>query len=140
MQTHLLVLCTFFLLFSCSNNADIPTETKATDTKATSAEEPYGTLQIDEFLSMMEAENTLLLDVRTPKEWADGIIPGADTINVLDASYTAKIQGLDQSKTVLVYCRSGNRSKRASEILVENGFTNVHHLGGGYLAYREATE
>ena len=82
---------------------------------------------------VMEYRNTdgaVLLDVRTPQEFADKRIPGA--INIPNETIgTEEIPELpDQDQLILVYCRSGNRSKQASEKLVALGYTNIVEFGG----------
>ena len=80
---------------------------------------------------MMETEkNYIILDVRRADEYASGHIPGA--INVANESIgTLEIPELpDKAQLILVYCRSGNRSKQASEKLVKLGYTNIVEFGG----------
>lgn len=74
----------------------------------------------------------LLLDVRTPEEFNQGYIEGALLIPVTELGQ--RLDEIEQykDKPVLVYCRSGNRSVTASEILIDNGFTEVHNLLTGY--------
>ena len=99
---------------------------------AASAEEiTYRQINMDEAITMMEEESGyIILDVRTPEEFADKHIPGA--INIPNETIgTAEIPGLpDKNQLILVYCRSGNRSKQASEKLVKLGYTNVVEFGG----------
>ena len=80
---------------------------------------------------MMETEkNYIILDVRRPDEYAKGHIPGA--INVANEEIgTEEITELpNKSQLILVYCRSGRRSKEASEKLVKLGYTNIVEFGG----------
>lgn len=74
----------------------------------------------------------LLLDVRTQEEFSQGYIEGAMLIPVDELSSRLDEIEAYKDKPVLVYCRSGNRSVTASNILIENGFTNVHNLLTGY--------
>ena len=86
---------------------------------------------MSEAVKMMETEkNYIILDVRRADEFAEGHIPGA--INVANESIgTAEIpELLDKSQLILVYCRSGRRSKEASEKLVKLGYTNIVEFGG----------
>ncbi len=77
-----------------------------------------------------------LLDVRTPKEWKQGVIKGAIKVNVLDANFSADADKiLSKGKPVYVYCRSGRRSLKASKILAEKGY-QVYNIIGGYKAWR----
>ena len=79
---------------------------------------------------MSEQSGYIILDVRRPDEFAAGHIPGA--INVPNESIgTDAIPELpDKSQLILVYCRSGRRSKEASEKLVAQGYTNIVEFGG----------
>ena len=91
----------------------------------------YRQISMDEAVKMMKDEkNYIILDVRRPDEFAEGHIPGA--INVPNEEIgTAEIGELpDKSQLILVYCRSGRRSKEASEKLVGLGYTNVVEFGG----------
>ena len=91
----------------------------------------YRQISMDEAVKMMRDEKDyIILDVRRPDEFAEGHIPGA--INVPNEEIgTAEIAELpDKSQLILVYCRSGRRSKEASEKLVKLGYTNIVEFGG----------
>ena len=91
----------------------------------------YRQISMDEAITMMEEESGyIILDVRTPEEFADKHIPGA--VNIPNETIGAeKIPELpDKDQLILVYCRSGNRSKQASEKLAALGYTNVVEFGG----------
>lgn len=91
----------------------------------------YRQISMDEAVEMMKKESGyIILDVRRPDEYAEGHIPGA--INVPNEEIgTAEIPELpDKAQLILVYCRSGRRSKEASEKLVKLGYTNVVEFGG----------
>lgn len=91
----------------------------------------YLQISMDEAITMMEEESGfIILDVRTPEEFVDKHIPGA--INIPNETIgTEKITQLpDKDQLILVYCRSGNRSKQASEKLVALGYTNIVEFGG----------
>ena len=82
-------------------------------------------------ITMMEEETGyIILDVRTPEEFADKHIPGA--INIPNETIgTGEIPELpDKNQLILVYCRSGNRSVQASEKLAALGYTNIVEFGG----------
>lgn len=76
-----------------------------------------------------ETEHTIL-DVRTDEEYAEGHIPGAILIPDYEIEQKAPEILTDKDRTILVYCRSGNRSKAASEKLVQLGYTDVREFGG----------
>jgi phage shock protein E len=73
------------------------------------------------------AEGALLLDVRTPGEFAGGHVPGAQNVPV--ETLPGGAASLPKDKPVVVYCRSGARSARARGLLEQSGFVAVHDLG-----------
>ena len=96
-----------------------------------SAEKTYRQMTMEEAITMMEEETGyIILDVRTAKEYSEKHIPGA--INIPNETIgTEDIPELpDKEQLILVYCRSGNRSKQASEKLVKLGYTNIVEFGG----------
>ena len=98
---------------------------------AQSEEITYRQINAEEAATMMEEESGyLILDVRTAEEYSEKHIPGA--INIPNETIgTEDIPELpDKEQLILVYCRSGNRSKQASEKLVKLGYTNVVEFGG----------
>ncbi|MBQ5662577.1 MAG: rhodanese-like domain-containing protein [Clostridia bacterium] len=91
----------------------------------------YRSITMDEAVTMMAQETGyIILDVRRPDEYAAGHIPNA--INVPNESIgTSEIPELpDKNQLIMVYCRSGRRSKEASEKLVKLGYTNIVEFGG----------
>ena len=100
-------------------------------TPDTGKEATYTQITMNEAVEIMESENDyIILDVRRPDEFAAGHIPNA--VNIPNESIgSEKINELpDKGRLILVYCRSGNRSKQASEKLVKLGYTNVVEFGG----------
>lgn len=91
----------------------------------------YKQVSMDRAMEIMKSESDyIILDVRRPDEYSAGHIPGA--INVPNESIgTAEIPELpNKDQLILVYCRSGRRSKEAAEKLVKLGYTNVVEFGG----------
>ena len=91
----------------------------------------YRQISMTDAVTMMEEETGyIILDVRTPEEFAEKHIPGA--VNVPNETIgTEEISELpDKDQLILVYCRSGNRSKQASEKLAALGYTNIVEFGG----------
>ena len=80
----------------------------------------------------------IILDVRTPAEYNAGHIEGALMIDFNADGFREKIDQLDRDKTYLVYCRTGNRSRGALEIMAELGFPRVYHLVTGIVGWQEA--
>ena len=91
----------------------------------------YLQINMEEAIAMLETKSDyIILDVRTSGEYAAGHIPGAINIDN-EAIGTGEIPELpDKDQLILVYCRSGNRSKQASQKLAEQGYTNVVEFGG----------
>lgn len=86
---------------------------------------------------MQIAENTpdaVIIDVRTPAEFAGGKLPGAKNIDIFSKDFTNQIDKLDKDKTYLLYCRSGNRSGQACNIMAGLGFTKLYNLAGGVMS------
>lgn len=79
-------------------------------------------------------KNAVLLDVRTAMEVRSGALPGAVHIDIMSPSFAAKIAALDRGKTYFIYCRSGNRSAQACQIMHRQGF-DVRNLMGGISAW-----
>lgn len=74
-------------------------------------------------------EDVILLDVRTPSEFADGHLEGAQLLDFNSGELAAAIPQLDADAQYLVYCRSGNRSGQAKSLMEDAGFTDVTNLG-----------
>ena len=91
----------------------------------------YRQVTTEEAVNIMQTEeNYVILDVRTAQEFASGHIPGAallpnETIGTEDIPLLP-----DKDQLILVYCRSGNRSKQAAEKLAQLGYTNIVEFGG----------
>ncbi|MFM7218416.1 MAG: rhodanese-like domain-containing protein [Bacteroidota bacterium] len=73
----------------------------------------YRNLAPDEFQKGYQSGNSILLDVRTPEEVAAGSIPGASTIDFYDPEFEQRINLMDKSKSIYVYCHAGGRSAKA---------------------------
>ena len=91
----------------------------------------YQQITQEEAKNMMDTQTVIVLDVREQDEFDAGHIKGAVLLpvgSITEGTAAEVIPGLDS--TVLVYCRSGNRSKTASATLAELGYTNVYEFGG----------
>ena len=111
------VLLSLFLLAGCAAPAEQETS--------------YRQITMDEAITVMEEERDyIILDVRTPEEFSEKHIPNA--VNIPNETIgTEEIPELsDKDQLILVYCRSGNRSKQASEKLAALGYTNIVEFGG----------
>ncbi|MBS1490527.1 MAG: rhodanese-like domain-containing protein [Bacteroidetes bacterium] len=90
------------------------------------------TLKADEFEKKMTlAKEKIILDVRTAEEFKEGHLPGAQQLDVHQKDFKEKAAKLDKSKPLFVYCLGGVRSKSASSILSNLGFSTIYNLEGG---------
>ncbi len=92
---------------------------------------PNNVLDVAQFEQKLTEPNTVLIDVRTPQEFNEGHIAGAINMDFYGNNFEAQINSIDKSKTVLVYCKSGNRSGKAVSIMVKQNFKNIFDLSGG---------
>ena len=91
----------------------------------------YVNITAEEAKSIMDSEEGyVILDVRTQEEYDQGHIPGAILIPDYEISAKAEAVLTDKNQLILVYCRSGRRSKLAAEALVKLGYTNIKEFGG----------
>ena len=91
----------------------------------------YVNITAEEAKQIMDAEEGyIILDVRTQEEYGQGHIPGAILIPNTEIESKAEELLTDKDQLILVYCRSGRRSKLAAEALVELGYTNIKEFGG----------
>ena len=114
-----MLLLLSFALTGCAASANL-SETNA-----------YRQITMSEAVELMEKEeNYLILDVRTQQEYAAGHIPGAIVVPNETIGTEEIAQLPDKDQLIMVYCRSGNRSKQASDKLVKLGYTNIIEFGG----------
>ena len=97
---------------------------------STETSSSYQQISMEEAVSMMEKEDSyILLDVRTVEEFEERHIPGAINIPNETISSEEILELPDKNQLILVYCRSGNRSKQASQKLAQQGYTNIVEFG-----------
>lgn len=96
-------------------------------------------LPVEQYAQTLESDTTAyLIDVRTPEEYNEGHIDGARLLNVMDEeTFLAGIDSLSPEHTYYIYCRSGRRSQKASNLMTERGL-KVVDLQGGYNAWKES--
>ncbi|MBQ7230835.1 MAG: rhodanese-like domain-containing protein [Oscillospiraceae bacterium] len=112
-QTYALLLALVLLLTACAQAVS------------------YEQITQEEAKQIMDTTNGyILLDTRTREEYDQSHIPGALLIPHTEIAQRAEEALPDKDQLILVYCRSGNRSKQASEVLVELGYTHVKEFGG----------
>ncbi|MCK6608304.1 MAG: rhodanese-like domain-containing protein [Flavobacterium sp.] len=88
-------------------------------------------LDVAKYEKNMAQPDVQLVDVRTPEEFAEGHLENAINIDVTADDFDAKVANLDKEKPVMVYCKSGGRSAKASARLKELGFKTITDLEGG---------
>ena len=119
MKKLLFLLLAVMLLTACAH------------TKENYREAAYMNITAEEAKAIMDSEEGyIILDVRTQEEYDQGHIPGAIVISHEEIAEKAEEVLTDKEQLILVYCRSGRRSKIAAEALVELGYTNIKEFGG----------
>ncbi len=97
----------------------------------TAAENTYQQITQEEAKNMMDTQEAIVLDVREQDEFDTGHIPGAVLLPVGTITKDTAADVIPElDSVVLVYCRSGNRSKKASQALVDLGYTGIYEFGG----------
>ena len=119
MKKWMMLLLAVMLLTGCGQN------------KEKDREAVYMNITAEEAKKIMDSEEGyIILDVRTREEYDQGHIPGATQISHEEIGEKAESVLTDKDQLLLVYCRSGRRSKIAAEALVEMGYTNIKEFGG----------
>jgi phage shock protein E len=98
----------------------------------------FNNVDVKQFEKLRSEKNTVVLDVRTPKEYAAGHMPGAVNIDVNSGDFEKRVKGLDPSKTYLVHCGVGVRSAKACDKLSKLNFSHLYNLEGGFSAWTKA--
>ena len=83
-------------------------------------------------------EGLVVLDVRTPEEFVSQRLPNATMIDFYSPDFAQQIASLDRETPYLLYCRSGNRSGQAADLMTELGFTDVQEVDGGIVSWLDA--
>jgi thioredoxin 1 len=122
-MNKLALLLVSLLVFSCAGAQHSPSQIQNIDAAA--------------FKKLVDAGNGIVLDVRTQEEWNEGTIPNATTIDFYGDDFKDKINLMNKEKEIYVYCLAGSRSAKAASILIENGFTKVYNLTGGFRSWKE---
>ena len=100
-------------------------------------EKKFKSINVVDAKELIKAEpNIQILDVRTQAETQGGMINKAKNNDFFKAGFAKRLDTLSKDKAILVYCRSGNRSRSACSILASNGFENIYNLNGGYTQWR----
>lgn len=87
-----------------------------------------------------ESKEPILIDVRTPGEFAQGHLANAVLIDIRSDDFKSRVGKLDKSKPVFVYCKAGSRSSSAVDIMKDLGFKEIYDLNGGIAAWQQANK
>lgn len=93
---------------------------------------------VEEFAAAIHQPGVVLIDVRTPAEFAAGHLAGAKNIDVSDSGFSSAIASLAKDAHYAIYCHSGNRSRAAMQLMNDAGFSHVFDLAGGISAWEAA--
>ncbi|NOQ17742.1 MAG: rhodanese-like domain-containing protein [Dehalococcoidales bacterium] len=122
------LLLLVLLMTGCAQQTGAPTNVFTDIT----AEETFNLIKANE-----GEPNFIIVDVRTPEEFAGGHIANAIMVDFRSENFREEIDKLDKDKTYLIYCRTGNRSRGALDIMAELGFQKVYHLTSGIVGWLE---
>jgi rhodanese-related sulfurtransferase len=106
--------------------------------QATQGKSVVRNVTVEQFDTLRRGTNTVVLDVRTQAEFAEGHLDGAVLLDYRAADFAEKVAKLDKSKQYLVHCAAGGRSARACAKMETLGFTNLVNLEGGLGAWTDA--
>lgn len=82
-------------------------------------------------------DGAVIIDVRTPQEWDEGIIAGAKKLDIMDTqNFVSELKKMDKNTPYFMYCRSGNRSGQACQLMEQMGFNEAYNLMGGILEWK----
>lgn len=98
----------------------------------------FKVIDADKYEQAVNRKHVQLVDVRTAEEYKEGHIKGAVNIDFFADDFVKQFSQFDKEKPLYVYCRSGNRSAKASKQLAEAGFKDIIDLKGGYKAWKAA--
>ncbi|MFZ3167386.1 MAG: rhodanese-like domain-containing protein [Candidatus Methanoperedens sp.] len=110
------------------------------DTKPTMKNQ-YIDISVQQGKGMIDRQEVFILDVRTKKEYEAGHIKGSTLLavqNIPKQELVEKLKEIPKDRKILVYCRSGQRSAKASGILIENGYSQVYNMQGGITEWMNA--
>jgi rhodanese-related sulfurtransferase len=105
---------------------------------STAGDASYEHIDAGTFADRVAERDVVLLDVRTPEEFAAGHLQGATNLPLAAEDFGDRITGLDPDTTYAVYCRTGARSQQAMELMREAGIEEVYDLDGGITAWTKS--
>jgi phage shock protein E len=142
-RTLLTVLLTALLLAAGCSTGDTATSDAGTESSTSSSDAEAAGIRLvtateGASLQADPPDDLVILDVRTPEEFAGGHLDGAVMIDFYEADFADRLGELDPEVPYLLYCRSGNRSGQTTVIMRDLGFTDVANVDGGIVAWSGA--
>jgi phage shock protein E len=139
----LTVLLTALLLAAGCSSGDTATSDAGTESSDSSSDAEAAGIRLvsateGAALQTDPPDDLVILDVRTPEEFAEGHLDGAVMIDFYEADFADRLGELDPEVPYLLYCRSGNRSGQTTAIMGDLGFTDVADVDGGIVAWSGA--
>ena len=116
--------------FSCSKTGNEKQDLVMSKEAKNGKKVEYKKITSDEAKKMMETQKVIVVDVRTLEEYTEGHIPNAISVPLETIENEAEAKLKNKDDLILVYCRSGRRSREAALKLIEKGYTNVIDFGG----------
>lgn len=132
----MLAMVLALFLAACGGTTDTETAVSTTSNLATSELDLPDTVDVDTVAEIMNRDDVVLIDVREQFEYDEAHIPGVTLIPL--GTVPQNLDQIPTDKTVILTCRSGNRSGQATDFLRQNGYDNVHNMGGGINAWKSA--
>ena len=138
----IVALLAILILAGCSAPASAPAaapaaaQPAATEAQTIDVASLPRDVDVQTTAALREQPDVMILDVREQDEWDAGHIPGAVFMPM--GQVPDRLSEIPKDKTVIVQCRSGNRSSQVTDFLVQQGFTNVHNMAGGLKAWQSA--
>ncbi len=137
MRKLVIAFLAVFLLAGCGAPAAAPVSApSAEQAQAIDVATLPRDVDVQTAAALRERPDVVILDVREQNEWDEGHIPGAVFMPM--GEVPSRLSEIPTDKTVIVQCRSGNRSNQVTDYLRGQGFTNVHNLSGGINAWQSA--
>ena len=128
MKFNLFIPILIFTLYSCDNSNSFDSDSPLVNVLD---------IENHQIIKLLEDNPGVLLDIRTPEEVSKGFLTNASFINFYDESFLQKASWIKKNQPIYVYCHAGGRSSKASEMLIELGFSEVYNLVGGYSKWVE---
>jgi phage shock protein E len=133
------ILFATVLLIDLSGNAFAQSVKPETQGEKASAVSAVKNVEADQAAKLLqENKKIVVLDVRTPEEFAAGHIAGATNLDFHNPDFEKKLSALDKTKSYLVHCAAGGRSAKTRDLMKKYQFQSIYHLEGGLKAWEKA--